>query len=100
MVWEYFMVNVTVGHQSLISSSKPFISRNSEPVDFWEQLTFSQQCSARSLSQFGYALMFVRFRECGSLAVLSKEGQLATISASGLINVEPQITLRNSSNEL
>ncbi|WP_206482942.1 hypothetical protein [Thalassotalea sp. G2M2-11] len=60
----------------------------------WDKLSLAQKFAASSLSQFGYDLAFIRNGNSGSMAVLLRDGNAATISDDGEINSSPDITIR------
>ena len=76
---------------------KPLIERRSEPPEnsvWWSQLSLAQKFSASSLGKFGYELQFIRNNNGASLAVLTCNGGIATISQDGEINTSPNIKIR------
>jgi hypothetical protein len=56
--------------------------------------TLAQKFAASSLLQFGYELSFIRNQLTSKLAILSCNGNLATITAEGDINTSPTINIR------
>ncbi len=67
---------------------------NPEHSVLWDKLSLAQKFAASSLTQFGYDLMFIRGSKAGSMAVLSCDDNIATISDEGEINTSPEITIR------
>lgn len=67
---------------------------SSDQSDLWDRLSLSQKFAATSLTQFGYALAFIRNSSNSSTAILLCNGNPATITADGEINTSPQITIR------
>lgn len=62
--------------------------------ELWDKLTLSQQFSVSSLNQYGYNLAFIRNTNEGSLAVLLRDDNAATINNHGEINTSPDIVIR------
>lgn len=60
----------------------------------WNKLSSEQKFSTNSLNQFGYDLAFVRNSANGNTAILLCNGNPATITDEGEINMSPQITVR------
>ena len=60
----------------------------------WDRLSITQKFSAKSLTQFGYELAFIRHTSDGNMAVLLGNGNAATIDGDGDINTSPDITIR------
>lgn len=61
---------------------------------FWNELNLAQKFSAAELQRYGYELKFVRNLATGKIAVLEYDGKLAAIDHEGLIDINPQVTLR------
>lgn len=79
------------------SEKKPLVERRGvqpEHSVWWEKLTLAQKFSASSLGKFGYELQFVRTGEGKSLAVLTCNNGIATISDDGEIDTSPTIQIR------
>ena len=61
----------------------------------WNQLTLSQNYSAKNLSGFGYDLAYIRNRNSSnSTAIFLCGDNIATIDNEGEINTNQNITLR------
>jgi len=60
----------------------------------WDRLSITQKFSAKSLTQFGYELAFIRHTNDGNLVVLLSNGNAATIDGEGDINTSPEISIR------
>ena len=60
----------------------------------WSKLSLAQKFAASSLIQFGYDLTYIRNSHTGSLAILLCNGNAATISCEGDINISPDIVIR------
>jgi hypothetical protein len=69
-------------------------SVNNRPEILWDDLTLAQKFAASSLLQFGYELSFIRNQLTSKLAILSCNGNLATITAEGDINTSPAVEIR------
>jgi hypothetical protein len=67
-----------------------------EQEALWNRLTLAQKFAARSLSQFGYDLAFIRGHRDGNLAVFCCDNHVATIDIHGEINSNPAIKLRQN----
>ncbi|REL34522.1 hypothetical protein [Thalassotalea euphylliae] len=79
------------------SEKKPLVERRGvqpEHSVWWDKLTLAQKFSASSLGKFGYELQFVRSGDHGSLAVLTCNNGIATISDDGEIDTSPSIQIR------
>ncbi len=60
----------------------------------WDKLSLAQKFAASSLNQYGYDLAFIRSGGTGSLAVLVRDDDIATVASDGDINTSPGITIR------
>lgn len=60
----------------------------------WSHLSISQKYSAKSLSGFGYDLVFIRENNNDSIAVLTCGESIACIDANGNIDSSPTIKIR------
>ncbi len=82
---------------SAIAEERPIERREScpESSDIWENLTLAQKFAVSSLTQFGYELAFIRDCHANSLAVLTCNDCIATISKAGEINTSPSIKMRH-----
>lgn len=65
-----------------------------EQSNLWDKLSLAQKFATSSLTQFGYDLAFIRNSNAGSLAVLLRDGNAATITNDGEIDTSPNITVR------
>lgn len=65
-----------------------------ETSTLWAKLSLAQKFAASSLSQFGYDLVYIRYGNNGSLAILLCNGNAATISIEGEIDTSPNISIR------
>jgi len=84
-----------INHESAISAiASDRREKNYDQSTLWEQLNFSQQFSACSLSQFGYILTYVRYLNGSTLAILKLDNKIATINVAGDINISPGINCR------
>lgn len=81
---------------SMAAQSIPMERRqqNVSSSDLWDKLTLSQQFSVSSLNQYGYNLAFIRNSDEGSLAILLRDDNAATIDNYGEINTSPDIVIR------
>lgn len=77
-------------------SGDMLIERRQHKVNekLWQQLTLSQCFSAKSLTNLGYHLTFIRSSEAGSFAVLIKGGYCTTVADNGDIDTKPVINVR------
>lgn len=66
-----------------------------EQANLWDKLSLAQKFATSSLTQFGYDLAFIRNSNAGSMAVLLRDGNAATISNDGEINTSPDIIVRD-----
>ena len=66
-----------------------------EKAMLWDKLTLAQKFAASSLTQFGYDLVYIRYGNNGSLAILLCNGNAATISIEGEIDTSPNISIRS-----
>lgn len=66
-----------------------------EQSNLWDKLSLAQKFATSSLTQFGYDLAFIRNSNAGSLAVLLRDGNAATISNDGEIDTAPNIIVRD-----
>lgn len=66
-----------------------------EQSTLWGKLSLAQKFAASSLTQFGYDLNFIRNSNMGSLAILTCNGNAATISGEGEIDTSPNIIIRS-----
>lgn len=81
----------------MLLQKKPLIERRHEPPEqsqWWSKLSLAQKFSASSLGKFGYELIFVRYEQGCSVAVLSCPDGVATINESGDINTSKDLTIR------
>jgi len=60
----------------------------------WNKLNVSQKYSARSISNFGYNLTYIRNNNNESLAIFLCGDSIATVNDDGDINSYPDIVLR------
>jgi len=68
---------------------------NLEQHELWERLNLSQKFAARSLSQFGYQLAFIRNPSPQeNLVVMLSHDKIATIDDEGDIDITPNIAIR------
>lgn len=65
-----------------------------EQSNLWDKLSLAQKFATSSLTQFGYDLAFIRNSNAGSLAVLLRDGNAATITNDGEIDTSPNISVR------
>ncbi|WP_241242286.1 hypothetical protein [Thalassotalea sp. G2M2-11] len=78
-------------------SRDPLIERRSIQADYqalWSELTLAQKFSASSLSKYGYELAFIRHYAAGNLAIMMQDDSITAISADGVIDSSPDITIR------
>lgn len=68
-----------------------------ESYDWWEHLNYAQKFSVSSLYKFGYDIRFIRTENHKSTVVMSLDNKFATVDKDGLINTEPDITIRRNS---
>lgn len=66
-----------------------------EQASLWDKLSLAQKFATSSLTQFGYDLAFIRNSNAGSMAVLLRDGNAATISNDGEIDTSPNIVIRS-----
>ena len=66
----------------------------SDQSKLWEKLNLSQKYSVSCLGQFGYILMYVRYLDEKTLAILKSDNKIATINELGVINISPGIVCR------
>jgi hypothetical protein len=67
----------------------------SEPESLWDNLSLAQKFAASSLTQFGYDLAYIRSSQQGNVAILLRDGVVATIADDGEIDTSPTIKVRN-----
>ena len=79
-------------HQSTSLSERRYADKCRTSV--LHQLSITQKCSVNNLSQYGYQLEFSRETDCGNIAVLTCNGNIATVDESGDINTSPNIDIR------
>jgi len=60
----------------------------------WSMLSLSQNFAANSLTKLGYKLSYIRNSKTGSLAIMLRNGDFATISVEGEIDSSPHINIR------
>lgn len=64
------------------------------PASLWNKLSVTQKYSARSLSNFGYDLTFIRNNNSENIAILLCGENIATVNEEGDIDTSANITLR------
>jgi len=67
---------------------------NPEQEILWNKLSLAQKFATSSLNQYGYKLAFIRSGGTGSLAVLLRGQDIATITSDGEINTAANILIR------
>lgn len=81
----------------MLSPKMPIADRRQEPPEqsiWWSKLSLAQKFSASSLGKFGYELSFVRNERGSSIAFMTCNNVVATISEDGDINTSPKASIR------
>ena len=60
----------------------------------WDMLSLTQRFASSSLTQCGYELTYIRQSSAGSVAILLRDKNVATICSEGYINTTPDLTIR------
>lgn len=92
------MLNTQISHNDSTPANILLSDKRQQNYDqdtLWDKLNLSQQYAVCSLGQFGYLLTYVREVGNKTLAILKQGDKVATINASGNINVTP-VTLCRS----
>jgi len=86
------------GIMTLAMQREELLERRQEvPIDadvLWEKLTLAQKFATSSLTQFGYKLSFIRDCHDTHVAILTCNGNIATITNGGEINTSPNVKIR------
>lgn len=70
--------------------------RSVESFEWWHHLNYAQKFSVSSLYKFGYEINFVRMIDHRSIVVMSLNVNVVTIDNDGLIDPQPDISIRRN----